>query len=410
MSAELPADSPNDKHRFLLGAAEFLHRYGAPSHRLENAMEHVSASINVNGVFLYTPTALVVSLGGSNDGGNDGGEKVYLRRVDSGAVDASKLWDFDDVLERLEHGEITVNQARQLMQSVAASPPPFSGATTSLAYSMAAGTVAVLFGGGILEVAISALFGLVVSLIERLSSRWGRGLFEPIVGAVVAFSTLTLSTWCIRFDYRLTTLAALIVVVPGLSLTVAFTELAVGHLSAGVARLAGACVTLLTLVIGVAFAWKLSESWAAQDVVGQAELPSWTYWLAISIAPSAFAILFRVRFAQWPIIYVVCLIGVTAHNLAISLGSEIAAFLAAFAVGCSSNFYARWQNRPALIPSTPGILILVPGAIGYRSLSALLENQVIVGIDFAIATLLIAMSLVGGLLAAGVIVSPKRIL
>ena len=92
------------------------------------------------------------------------------------------------------------------------------------------------------------------------------------------------------------------------------------------------------------------------------------------------------------------------------LGSEFAPFLGALAVGCASNSYARWIDRPASVPLIPGILLLVPGSVGYRSLTAFLENQAVQGIELAFTTTLVAASLVGGLLVANVVVPPKRLL
>ena len=92
------------------------------------------------------------------------------------------------------------------------------------------------------------------------------------------------------------------------------------------------------------------------------------------------------------------------------MGREFAPFLGALAVGVVSNAYARWIDRPASVAQIPGILILVPGSVGYRSLTALLDRQTIEGIDLAFTMTLVATSLVGGLLAANVILPPKRIL
>jgi uncharacterized membrane protein YjjB (DUF3815 family) len=140
-------------------------------------------------------------------------------------------------------------------------------------------------------------------------------------------------------------------------------------------------------------------------------LPAWTEWLAIAVAPATFSILFRVRVSQWPVIYVVSIGGILVHHVAArAMTPEVAAFAGALTVGCLSNLYARWRDRPALIPSTPGIIILVPGSLGYRSLTSLLESHTVEGVAFAFSTMLIAASLVGGLLAAGVLVPPKRLL
>ena len=59
---------------------------------------------------------------------------------------------------------------------------------------------------------------------------------------------------------------------------------------------------------------------------------------------------------------------------------------------------------------TPGILILVPGSLGYRSLTAFVNQDALEGLELAFATFLVAMSLVGGLLAANALIPPRRIL
>jgi len=53
---------------------------------------------------------------------------------------------------------------------------------------------------------------------------------------------------------------------------------------------------------------------------------------------------------------------------------------------------------------------LVPGSLGYRSLSAMQDREILAGVDFAFNMLFVAMCLVGGLLAASAIIPPKRIL
>ena len=55
------------------------------------------------------------------------------------------------------------------------------------------------------------------------------------------------------------------------------------------------------------------------------------------------------------------------------------------------------------MPLVPGVLLLVPGSTGFRSLALLVDQQVVIGIDAAFATLLTAASLVAGLLMAEMI-------
>lgn len=404
-SSQLQSTRDSQIDAFLLSSAELLHRYGTPSFRLEGVMEKVARSLDVEGTFLYTPTALVVGLK------TDSGERTYVRRVDSGDVDISKLLAIDAILERLEKGGLELGDASKELQAVADARPRFRLPVQMLASSIACAGVAVIIGGTAIDTLVSGLFGFVISYAAYLFQRFAqRGLLEPFLGFTVAVSAVMLAGW-LPINDRLTTMAALILSIPGLSITIALTELAVGHLSAGSARLAGAMVTLLTLVVGVAIAWRVTADWRVPLAGGMEPLPWWCLWIAVALTPVAFAVVLRAPVSQWPAIVIVVIAGFAVSRwTTFNVGPEIGALCGALVVGCLSNAYARIWNRPAMIPQTPGLLILVPGAIGYRSLTAMIENDTLRGIELAFSMSVTGVVLVGGLLLANQLISPKRIL
>jgi uncharacterized membrane protein YjjB (DUF3815 family) len=53
-------------------------------------------------------------------------------------------------------------------------------------------------------------------------------------------------------------------------------------------------------------------------------------------------------------------------------------------------------------------LLLVPGSIGFRSLSSLLDREVVTGMETAFTMVLIAAGLVAGLLLANVVTPIRR--
>jgi uncharacterized membrane protein YjjP (DUF1212 family) len=152
-------------HEFLIDAAVLLHRHGTPSHRLERVMTKVARSLGAQGVFLYTPTALVVSLNGES------GEQTYMRRVDSGPINVDKLIRFDAMLGDLEAHRITLSDARKQMLEIAEAPPPYSTPMTMCACAISCGAVAVFFRGGPVEVISAAIIGLLVASLEVQQSR-----------------------------------------------------------------------------------------------------------------------------------------------------------------------------------------------------------------------------------------------
>jgi uncharacterized membrane protein YjjB (DUF3815 family) len=131
----------------------------------------------------------------------------------------------------------------------------------------------------------------------------------------------------------------------------------------------------------------------------------------VGVTPIAFAIVFKAPVSQWPAIIAVVLVGfVTSSTLSGLAGPEVGALVGALVVGCGSNIYARLRNRPAMIPQTPGLLVLVPGSVGYRALTAMVEHDPLRGVELAFSMSVIGVALVGGLLLANQVISPKRIL
>jgi uncharacterized membrane protein YjjP (DUF1212 family) len=370
-------------------------------------MTKVSRGLGIEGVFLYTPTALVISLTEGEE------EQTYLRRVNSGGVDIDKLIRFDETLDQLLAGQCDVDQASQRMESIAAAPSPYSNWITVVACALSCGAVAIFFRGSPVEILASIGLGTLVALLEQLQAKlaWEQAFLEPVAGVVASLGALTVARFFVPLDDRLVTLAALIVMIPGLKITVALTELALGHLSAGVARLAGGCVSLLTITMGVALAWRIAGGWRTLPEPTDWQLPEWWQWLAIIVAPIAFSIVFKARPILWPTIAAVSVAGYAANvSMGGLWGTEVGAFAGALVVGAGSNLYARLRDRPALVPLTPGIIVLVPGSLGYRSLTAFLDRETLAAIDFAFAMVIVAAALVGGILTANVVIPPRRIL
>ncbi len=406
-SANRESREIDPKHEFLIRVGEVLHRHGTPSHRLENVISKIADRLGVEGFCFYTPTSLLISITDEN------GEATYLRRVNSGTVDVDKLVRFDETLERLEANELDIEGARSELEKVEGDKSTYPTWLTAVACSISCASVAVFFKGSLIEIFVSAVLGLFVAILEIVSAnlKWERGLLEPLSGLFVSVAALAVAQFLMPIDDRLVTLASLIVMIPGLRLTLALNELAVGHLNAGVSRFAGACVDLLTMTVGVAVGWRLVGHWRNIPAVGVWQDSVWWMWVAIVVAPIMFAIIFRARWPQWPPILAVSVAGFLASLYGGNFwGIEVGAALGALAVGCGSNLYARLLNRPALVTLTPGILILVPGSLGYRSLTAFLDNNTIAGIDFAFQMAIVGVALVGGILTANVVVPPKRIL
>ena len=76
--------------------------------------------------------------------------------------------------------------------------------------------------------------------------------------------------------------------------------------------------------------------------------------------------------------------------------------LGAWLLGTLGHLLGRWRNEPSALAILPGMLLLVPGGLGFSSLSSLLANDIVSGIQAGFTMLLIALSLVTGLMLASI--------
>ena len=139
-------------------------------------------------------------------------------------------------------------------------------------------------------------------------------------------------------------------------------------------------------------------------------LPTCIVWLGAVIAPLAFMVLLNAeaRDAGW--ILVSCLIAyATARFTTDAFGDQLASFVSAAVVTALSNILARLRGSSAMVTAVPGLLILVPGSIGFRSVSSMIGAEVEAGIATAFHVAMIGISLAAGIVAGSVFTSdPDR--
>jgi uncharacterized membrane protein YjjP (DUF1212 family) len=389
---------------FVLKLGRGLHAYGYSAHRLEDALAEVCRRLSLPGQFFSMPTALFASFGEGQ------AHQTFQVRVDPGQVDLGRLARLDEVRGQVAQG-LSPAEGSARIDAIMSAPAPYGAAATMLASALASGAACRFFGGGLREIVATTLIGLLIGLppLVRWRAHAGAGVYETTAAALAGFAALAGAWFFPPLSPHLTTLGGLIVLVPGFPLTVAFIELATRNLVAGTARLAGAGLSLFAMAFGAAVGARSAERlFGHVPAVVPVPLPDWTLWAALVVAPVSFAVLFRADERDVPWIVgaaVAAYLGLRAGNLL--LGPQLAAFLGAMAVAAFGNAYNRIVSRPTAVTVVPGLLLLVPGSIGFQSVSALLGQETISGVEAAFRMVLVAVSLAMGLLTASAIL-PAR--
>lgn len=395
---------PTDDQRLMLvtDLSVALHRAGVPSYRLEGVVVDVANGLGLQVQVLALPTALTVASGAGE------ASRVQLRRVEPADPDLAKLVALDELANALSRGALSVGEGRATLEAIGRQGPHWPVPVDIVAWGMASGAAAVLFGGHATDVWVSAALGVAISgLVVVLTTR---PAMLRAAGMLAALSVAAVSRWLVeggaQLDPGIVTVSALIVLLPGYSFTLGMVELGSGHPVSGVARTAAAGISLLLLVLGVALG---GGGFLGASPSTLPPLPPWVEPFAIVLAPLCFGVLLGARARDLPWVLVGGLVALFAARLGDGwLGAPAGAFFGALAVGVCGNLATRWFSRPAALLQVPGVLLLVPGSVGFRSLISLLGGDVLAGVDHAFRMALTACALAAGLVLAPTLVPPSR--
>jgi len=393
---------------FVLRIGAALHQFGVPAHRLEPLLHQVSDGLGLRGTFFVEPTSLQASFQ------TEAGPESRFARVQLGGDDLEKLARLDGLALRIGNSPITLQEAEAELDGILQAERRYPLALELGAFGVASATAARFFGGGGLEIAVGFLAGMLTGCLASWSQRHPETapIFEGSAAFLIALLGTTAVALGLPVSADITVLAGLIILIPGLSLTLAVTELATRHLASGVARLAAAAVSFGAIAFGVVLAQRVATSlFGPLAPVAAVPLPEWTMLVGLALAPWAFGVLLRAAPRDLVPIAIASVIAFVGARIgAMAVGPELGAFGGAALLTATSNLAARWRHRPTTVTIVPGLLMLVPGSMGFRSLSSLLHHDWQHGMESAVQMLTVAMALVAGLLVANVFVPARRAL
>ena len=394
-----------EKELLLTEFAQALHAYGTPTHRLEEALERLAGHCGLPVTVFATPTALQLGFGHGAD------QRVHLERVTPDDMDLGKMAELDELIALILSERVSLSQARARVSALRAEPARYSQLAVLGAFALASATAAPLFGGAMPEVLLSSALALGLAPLAAWMGRshGSAGLFEPVASFLVAVIAHSLARWFGGLSPELVVLSSLIVLVPGLRLTVALTELAAGHLVSGTARLAGASTVFLLMLLGVAMGAELvSQLMGPATAFVPTALPGWLIAAGVAVAPLSFVVLFAARLNEFGWIWLGCVSGVGVSSWASGfVGPELASFLGAVIIGLLGNELDRRGRLPASVLRAPGLIMLVPGGLSLRSLEAMWHHEAVQGVEGLFSAVLVGAALAGGMLIANLLRPPS---
>ncbi|EIL99651.1 hypothetical protein RHOFW104T7_05925 [Rhodanobacter thiooxydans] len=402
---------------FVLELARRLHQYGTSAPRLEMAIAGAAQRLGMSADVWSSPTAIIISFADLAQGEEGVAQTTQVMRLAPGEVNLERLCQADDIADRAIAGELGLREGFRRLRELGRPDTRREKIGSIASYGLSAASIAALFlHSAWVDLVVAGAIGAGIGWITLLSaSRPRLAVASDAICALVATTVaIVVSAFVVPLAIKSVVLASLIILVPGMSLTNAVREISSGHLVSGTARMGGAMSTLLKLTFGTIAATQLCAAVGitARDFALPA-LPAWTDYPALLVAAVAFAILFRAARRDWPVVIVAVVLGYLATRWGGAIsgslpGAPVGVFLGGLLLGALANVYARFAHRPGAVIREPGILLLVPGSVGFRSVSLLLERDTTPSLDTGLLLVTLLVSLVAGLMFGDLLVSPRR--
>ncbi|KZC16800.1 hypothetical protein RHOFW510R12_17875 [Rhodanobacter sp. FW510-R12] len=402
---------------FVLELARRLHQYGTSAPRLEMAIAGVAQRLGLSADVWSSPTAIIISFADLAQGEEGVAQTTQVMRLAPGEVNLERLCQADDIADRTIAGELGLREGFHLLRELGRPDTRREKIGAIASYGLSAASIAALFlHSSWVDLLVAGVIGMIIGGITLLAaSRPQLAAASDAISALVATTVaIMVSAFVVPLAIRSVVLASLIILVPGMSLTTAVREISSQHLVSGMARMAGAMSTLLKLTFGTIAATQLCAAVGitARDFALPA-LPAWTDYPALLVAAIAFAILFRAARRDWPVVIVAVAVGYLATRWGGAIAGSLPAapvgvFLGGLLLAALANVFARFVHRPGAVVREPGILLLVPGSVGFRSVSFLLERDTTLSMDTGLLLITLLVSLVAGLMFGDLLVSPRR--
>ena len=397
---------------FVVDLARHLHAYGTTSQRMEAAVESVARKLALECEPWSNPTGLILAF---SDPARPAGESDTTRIIRPGLGDTNlrKLCEADRIAEDVINGRMGIAAGRAALRELDRPGSRRDRVLAALGFALASAAVAGLLRLPWLDIATAGVIGLLIGVLAVAAQSRPRlhESFEALAGLLAGTVAILVSSFVGPLNLNTVIIAAVIVLLPGMTLALSTNELTSRHLVSGTARFAGALMTIVSLTIGIAIAFGVANVAGVEPQVRALRAqPEWVVWCALGLAAYAFAVLFQAGRRDYPLVMGAVIAGYLISRFSGEwLGPIAGVFLAALAATAAGNAYARWFNRPGALIRLPGIIILVPGSISLRGVISLVQSQDIgAGSAAAMAALNTLMALLAGLVFGNLLMTARR--
>ncbi|KAG0301956.1 hypothetical protein BGZ98_007925, partial [Dissophora globulifera] len=332
------------RQELLIRLCKSFIRYGAPSHRIETAMETMCKTFGVDGSFAFLPGLMMISFGDPDTHTSE----THLIKCAQG-FDVGRLAKVHKIVRALVNGDVDPGEALTTLKAIGSEMPLYNTWIFLLCSALCSGLAApILFGGSWFDMLASMGLGTVVGLTTLLANKHSiySSVFEVSTSILIAFVAKALR------DYVCFTgvvLSGIMILLPGLQLTTAIMELSSRYMISGSVRMFYSLIYCLFLGYGLSIGSNLYDVFrepAPGDLrMGNCHAsPEPWRWALLPLLGISLGVVLGATPRQWPALVIISSVGFAVSEMAGLYwphALHIAAAVSAFVVGLLGNVYER---------------------------------------------------------------------
>lgn len=247
----------NEVMEVALRAGETLLRNGAEIYRVEDTVQRICKSYNVEAEIFALPTGIFMTVIGK-----DGEPVSYIRRIKSRTVDLRRIERVNSFSRSLQNNPVSYSQAISILQEIEEAKG-FNFALRLCVAGINSFAYAVLFEGSLKEAAAALFIGMLIYISKEKISRAGVfNFFEDFASGMVAGAASLAVVRLFPFiNLYKVIIASIIILLPGVAITNAIKDALNGDIVSSQFRLAEAIFSLAAVAAGVAVALSAGLRW-----------------------------------------------------------------------------------------------------------------------------------------------------
>lgn len=389
-----------DKYKHIIELGKVLHIYGVPSYKIQSYLTKVSKTEGINGVFMDLPTWINYVFYEDDQSYN------YIECIPPGILNLGGLSSVDEVTNKVISKEIDSSEVLHELKLINDETKKTNHFILTLSYALASAGFSLMIGTNWVSLIIAFILGALVYPFVYISTK--SNYFETILESLTSFIvTIIASLLHLIFpelNVGITILSAIIIFIPGLSITTSLEEITSKSLVSGGAKLFDSIITLFKQFFGVLLGLALMSSIIDfKQLVHISDLPQWIMFCGIPLFSMSLLPIFQVRKKDMLLGVVT---GVSVFFLTVlfsGYGVLFSTFIGTIAAVAISHFFNRITKTPKTVFLMQGIVMLVPGSKSFMGLSnSFLNSSIIVAGNIYEQVAFTLMGIIGGLLFSGV--------